>query len=200
MTLPTREERLELWKFAYARASFVDAAIFLDELFAANYPLGSPMRKAISIAVTTVYARPFKQRSAVRLPDDIVPQRHKATHDSIIEIRDKSIAHRDIDGPITDLGLLLNQVQFAIRNSTVYVDTISPIFSDEKAHEVHALVKELISKMDYHVNKYMVRFFVGSGTPDGTYEMSLEPSLEQWLKRLPMQSNQATRTTSTRED
>ncbi len=181
--MPTQDERLELWKFAYARASFVDADMFLDELFAANLPLGHPVRKAISIAVTTAYARPFKQRSTVRLSEDVVPAPHKETHESIIEIRDKSIAHRDVDGPIADFGLL-NQVRFAIRDSAVYVDTISPILPDDKARQVQALVKELIPKMQYHVNKYLKRFFTGSGTVDGTYEMSLEPSPEKWLRKL----------------
>ena len=183
MTIPTRNERLELWKFAYARASFIDADMFLDELFTSRLPLEHPGRKAISVAVTTAYARPFKQRPPVRLSEDLVPPRHKDTHDSIIEIRDKSVAHRDVDGPIADFGLL-NQVRFAVRDSTVFVDTISPILPDDKARQVQALVKELIPKMQYHVNKYIKKFFTGSGTSDGMYEMSLEPSPDRWLRRL----------------
>jgi hypothetical protein len=56
----------------------------------------------LSVAIVTLSARPFKQRKAVRLTEDIVPAESRGTHDDVIEIRDKSIAHRDLDAPVAD--------------------------------------------------------------------------------------------------
>ncbi|MDD4869750.1 MAG: hypothetical protein PHR77_04255, partial [Kiritimatiellae bacterium] len=114
MNTPTQTDRFEFWKFAYARAAFVDAKIFAEELLASGSALHSATRKAFSIAIATAYARPFKQRSVVRLSEDIVPAEHRETHDGVIEIRDKVVAHRDVDGPIAEDFGLLNQLRITI--------------------------------------------------------------------------------------
>lgn len=99
MTIPSRQERLEFWKHAYAWQSFMDAKDFSERLLSLNLPLDDLIRKSLSISILTTYCRPFKQRAQVRLSDDLVPGAHRVTHNSAIEMRDKVVAHRDTDGP-----------------------------------------------------------------------------------------------------
>ena len=183
MNTPTQDDRLEFWKFSYARSAFVDAQIFAEELLASGAPLHSTMRKAFSIAIATAYSRPFKQRSAVRLPKDIVPAEHRETHDSVIDIRDKVIAHRDVDGPIADDFGLLNQLRITIRNGELIVNTISPTMPDDKAEQVLRLTQCMVKKMDYHINTFVQKLLPSAITSQGTFTLSLEENPSEWLIR-----------------
>lgn len=184
MNTPTQTDRLEFWKFAYARAAFVDVQTFAEELLASGAPLRSTMRKAFSIAIATAYSRPFKQRSAVRLPEGIVPAEHRETHESIIEMRDKVIAHRDVDGPIAEDFGLLNQLCITTRDGMFAVNTISPWMSDDKTQQVLRLAESMVMKMDYHVNKFGQRLFPCVSNSEGTFTLSLEEDPSEWLTRV----------------
>lgn len=183
MNTPDKTIRTEFWKFAYARSSFVDTRIFAEYLLAAGVDMRYPLRRAYSFAITTTYARPFKQRQPVRLSEDLVPAAHKMTHDGIIEIRDKIVAHRDINGPIAEDFGLLNQVQIVLSSGELQVNTISPIMGDDKVREVVPLAAEMEKKMDYHLHKYLNKLKPHIGWHDGRYALSLEDNPEQWLIR-----------------
>jgi hypothetical protein len=182
MTTPTKEDRLEFWKFAYARASFVDAKHFLELLLDPDLEDSSPVRKALSIAASIVYARPFKQRNQVRLPDEIVPKQHKDAHDSVIDIRDTVIAHRDIDAPEADCGPI-NQLRVNVQSRKLTVQTVSPFMSVRNARLVYNLVCEMIKKMNYHIRKHVKRDVMKVTQSDGTYILSLEDDPEEWLRK-----------------
>src|SRR5437667_9256738 len=106
MNFPTKTERVSFWKHSYARSSFIQAREFATLLLRANPLLLSPLRAAATFGVVTAYARPFKQRREVRLSRDVVPRQYRELHDETIEMRDKIIAHRDINGPIAEWGFV----------------------------------------------------------------------------------------------
>jgi hypothetical protein len=94
--IPSKEHRIAFWRDSYARSSFVHAAEFVRAMFHDKIGLYSVERDAFTIAITAAYGRPFKQRKSVRLSEDLIPAEHKETHKSVIEMRDKVIAHRDL--------------------------------------------------------------------------------------------------------
>ena len=69
----------------------------------------SIMRWALTAAIVTAYARPFKQRPEVKLIDDVIPTEFRPLHDEAIVQRDKVIAHRDLDGPVATWGFVTRQ-------------------------------------------------------------------------------------------
>ena len=151
-------------------------------LLGINPPPNSTLRRALSIAIATLYSRPFKQRKSVRLGDDIVPTEFRRTHDDIIEIPDKSIAHRDLDAPVAEWGFI-SQVRVIIESGELTIHTLSPMLENEKAHELIPLLDALIEKMDAvslgFINKYLVQMHAS----DGSYVVSLEDSPATWLLR-----------------
>ena|SRR2546426_11173399 len=179
---PSKAERIAFWQHAYARASFVQARIFTDLLLRITPPMNDTLRRALTIAIVTVYSRPFKQRKAVRLPDDIVPAQFRDTHDSIIEIRDKSIAHRDLDGPVADWGFI-SQLRVTIASGELTIDTISSIFTDEKGHELLPLLDFLIPEMDRRSLAFVNDHLLSLHASDGSYVVSLEDAPDPWLVR-----------------
>lgn len=181
--MPTHEERLAFWKFAYARASFVDARIFLEQILDSHLPLNHPVRKALSIAILTEYGRPFKQRPIVRLSRDVVPMQYHELHDSIIELRDKVVAHRDIDGPISDWGFV-NQLEIAIADRQLEINTRSPVIPDEKAEEMLPLAVFLIAAMDATVNSFVTTHCAPLVNHPGVHVLRLDGHPTEWISRI----------------
>lgn len=183
MTTPTLEQRISFWKCAYARASFVDTQIFLEQLLSCKLTLTHPLRKATSIAVLTTYCRPFKQRAAVRLNEDVVPAQYRDLHNSLLEMRDKVVAHRDLDGPNAEWGFV-SQLEITVSDSEIVIDTNSPVLPDLKAKEILPLCSHLIESMDNSVNKFVAMFRVQFSTEEGVYVLRLDDEGPEWTKKV----------------
>lgn len=69
-----------------------------------------PLHHALWAAFHVFYAKPFKQRPAIRLDAAIVPSSHQNMHTAIITLRDKMFAHSDLQGLDTDQGDPMNAV------------------------------------------------------------------------------------------
>src|SRR5262249_38074239 len=166
MSTPNKAERITFWQHAYARASFVEARINCKWLLETDPPPNSNFRRAVSIAVVTLYSRPFKQRKAVRLSENSVPREFRESHDEIIEIRDKSIAHRDLDAPVAEWGFI-SQVRIEVVSCQWTINTISPFLTNEKARELLPLLDALITKTtavaSAFINKYVLNMRLSDG-------------------------------------
>lgn len=180
MNTPSKAERISFWQHAYARASFVEARLECELLINANPTVNSTFRRALSVAIATLYCRPFKQRKAVRLREDIVPAEFRATHNDMIEIRDKSIAHRDLDAAVADWGFI-SQLRVNIESGELTINTLSPIVANEKVHELLPLLDALIAKMDAASLEFINKYLVQMHAADGSYVVSLDDSPSTWL-------------------
>jgi hypothetical protein len=123
--VPSKAERISFWQHAYARAAFAQADDLSRLLLHENPPFNSNPRLALTAGIVVAYARPFKQRSLVKLSSDVVPAEHRELHNKTIELRDKVIAHRDLDGPIAEWGFI-SQLQVVADDTGVEVNTLSP--------------------------------------------------------------------------
>ena len=176
MPIPSQSERITFWKFAYARASFVLVQLFCKQL------LGRPqdvIRHALSIASMVTYARPFKQRPAVKLSADIVPAEFKEAHNDVIEYRDKVIAHRDLDGPVVPWGIV-SELIVDSDGRGFNLHTVSPMLTDDKARVLIDLTQALIEKAEHEVDRFVRQYFRGV-PPIGAYTVSLEENPSSWL-------------------
>jgi hypothetical protein len=180
--MPPRHERVEFWKHAYARASFIDAQIFLEELLNQKPEPFSPSRKLFTIAILTVYARPFKQRPAVRLEDGVVSAEYRQAHNWAIEHRDKVVAHRDLDAGVTTWGFI-NQLRLVTDEIGFKIYTLSPYMSDEMARDLLALVKMLIRIMDERTEPFIKEWVRTTPRPPGEYVINLKDDVPlNWIE------------------
>jgi len=183
MPPPSRHERIEFWKHAYAWQSFKDAKNFCELLLTRDPPLNDIVRKAFTIAILTTYCRPFKQRPMVRLSDELVPHAHKETHDSAIELRDKVVAHRDTDGPIADWGWV-NQLELEVLDGEVSVHTRSPIIRNQNVRDILALLDELIPMLYTMMCPFSEQHFASLSDQRGTHVLRMDEETSRWTDKL----------------
>jgi len=88
-------------------------------------------------------------------------------------MRDKVVAHRDLDGPATDWGFV-SQLQIFSFGSEVEIHTLSPIISGEMAEEISTLCVTLVNLMAEEMKPCLK--YLKSPLPAGRYVVSLEES------------------------
>lgn len=182
MNPPTTADRMNFWMHCYARASFMQARMFIEKLLELDPPPNDILRRALTAAIIATYCRPFKQRKPVRLSDEVVPSAHRERHDALVEMRDKVVAHRDLDGPVTEWGFV-SQLQVNVHAKGMKIDTLSPIILNDMAKRALPLIDALIDKMDAHANVF-VRDHLQHAIPgDGSYVVSLDDAPQEWLIR-----------------
>jgi len=95
MKLP-ENERKQWWLYCYAVTS-MEKAVDTCEILIAECPDNRHrLFPALSLAVHTFYARPFKKSRRVgQLPDDIVPQSARGIHHWLVHFRDAVFSHTD---------------------------------------------------------------------------------------------------------
>lgn len=180
MSGPSKEERIDFWKHAYARASFIDARSFIGKILELGLTLQDPTRKALTIAALIAYCRPFKQRSVVRLTTEFVSDEYQELHDSAIEMRDKVVAHRDIDGPVADWGFI-SQLVITVDRGEVCIGTRSPIMTDDKARDMLPLLDLLITAMEAKAELFF-EHHLNDLTP-GNCTLNLDDESPHWISR-----------------
>lgn len=186
MTSPTAPlaERLDFWKFQHASITFEEVkklcALIVQQKIESNHPLHLPLM----VALHALYARPFKQKKAVRLSDDIVPKELRQTHDSLIEMRDQIHAHYDFDGPATTSGLRLNKVAVFLHGTQARF-AITPVFPRSKqVVEIGNLAQILATKTFEQAKIIWSLRFGGIQLTEGDFEVNLSKDDDHFLKSL----------------
>lgn len=180
ITPPSAVERLEFWKYAYARSSFVQTRTFIELLIREDPGFNTTLRRALTVAILVTYCRPFKQRKPVKLNRDVVPARYLWVHNEAVELRDKVLAHRDVDGPVADWGFI-SQLRVTIEAPGVVVDTLSPNLNNGTASELASLIHELVDVMEKRTAPLLRRLH-DPIPANGTYTVSLEENPSRWLE------------------
>lgn len=147
--------------------------------------LYSVERDVFSIAITAAYARPFKQKRAVQLSADIVPEKFKETHGAVILMRDKVIAHRDLDGPQAEWGFV-SDLLITVTSGHLELNTISPKITDDLGNKLLSLTSFLIDVLDLKINAFVGKHFGRIVHNQGIYVVGLDENPSDWLfKKMP---------------
>lgn len=98
-------------------------------------------------------------------------------------MRDKVLAHRDLDGPEADWGFL-SQICIRMKSQQITVETISPNISNEKAANIIPLIDILISFTEDAVHKFMSTYLRYLPNEDAHYEIYLKDKDLYWLQKI----------------
>ena len=99
-------------------------------------------------------------------------------------MRDKVVAHRDLDAPVADWGFL-SELRIRRINSELSFETISPSLSDEHAIKILPLIHSLISDMDEHINQFAQTYLLYLPPEDALYTVHLGDVPPHWLQLIP---------------
>jgi hypothetical protein len=174
------KDRIEFWEFQNASITFSEAKQLCDLILKQNIVSGHPLHVSMMTALHILYGRPFKQRTEVKIPEDIVQTNFKDTHDALINMRDKIYAHTDVDGPQTANNDSLNKVGVYIQDGTVRFG-ITMMFPRD-TQRIHDLAKTLSEKTWYHSEKIWQKHFKKEFIPDNHYEVNLSKESDDFLK------------------
>ncbi|MEX2606976.1 MAG: hypothetical protein WD708_06490 [Kiritimatiellia bacterium] len=178
---PSNDEKYEFWKHSFARQSFFDTKIFLEQIIQREDPDESPILKSLTISALICYARPFKHQRRTKLLQDTVPDKFLPLHQEMITLRDRIIAHRDL-GRYEEWAKV-NRLDFHIHKGHIDVNTRSVVMEQLKAREVNELLSELIAKMDTKIAifvqthiEYLARF-------SGIYALRFDQDVD-WIEKM----------------
>jgi hypothetical protein len=184
---PSLEERIMVWKLTYARNCLLQCKEFLTELETGK-SLSKVAIRALSTAAIVTYGQPFtpwyfNQNSRI-IPLEKVspPKNYEASHDELIELRHKVIAHIDgSDGDFiksNDVHLLKDSSGFSLppRQLARFPSRLS----NDAKELCDFYVRHCDREVDILIQKYRG---ILSDLEVGTYKLVLDPSAD-WLKPL----------------
>ena len=161
----------ELWKYAYAWASFKDVIRFAEKALQIYNPDNDLLIKALTYGIITSYARPFKQNKSIELSDSIVNTRNWECHELLIELRDKVISHQDPVTTNTDFGYF-NQVKIHYNGKEDWqFTTVHPRITPRKCEEIIELASDLLAKCDDMIDKLFEAIYSSGKLEHGKYSI-----------------------------
>ncbi|MCC6234282.1 MAG: hypothetical protein IT580_16685 [Verrucomicrobiales bacterium] len=183
---PTPEELRDLWLFAYARTSLLEAIDWIYLMDSA--PSGSHSVDALLAAVVVAYGRPFTKSQLTRsvrkpaLQDVAAPAHLQSTHDVLLILRDKVIGHKDATIPDKHSGtpnmLFVRKEGNDFELSTVVVTELRP----EARKEAMLLCKHFVQYCEEQCRRFLERYGPELGKmSSGVYRVQIDDASPDWI-------------------
>lgn len=174
---PPESDFLTLWKMGYAQESFKYVRTICDFITQHQLDRHSPLHHPLCAAIVVFYARPFKKSNVIgSIPATMVPKAHRYLHDQMLMMRDQVAAHTDADAVNHGLGgLPANNVRVIIKDDGTRLLGIYELkFSPEGISQIRDLVKTLITKTTYHLQRRWQKLGRKVPVAPGEYLMDLK--------------------------
>ena len=150
--------------------------------------LTADWKKTVVSHIVVSYARPFTKsqfttnRREMPLHDDCVPPEKKEIHDTLLEMRNRAVGHKDATA-FSDTAL--NRVLVRAHGSFVDLHTVFPGDIEEQVLlGTIELCKVLISHCESAISPFIRANLGGANRPaEGLYLLSTEEAPASWLKK-----------------
>lgn len=199
MKPPSQDERLQIWRYTYARQSFFEARTAAKLLYddatlscmAKDASVLATLKSALTCQVVIAYVRPFtesrlthmERRGKPLVPAGAVPPLLKKRHQSLMNMRHQAIGHKDATAfpDIPFNKVFVKSLSDSIEIHTAPVGGIEP----RAIREVIRLCERLICYCQDALEPFCRKYMCGAHKPPvGVYVMSTDESPGSWLKRL----------------
>jgi len=181
MKEPSQEDRIQMWRYIYARCSLVEA-MQAAKLLLAHKELPDAIQQAIVCQIVVAYARPFtnsqvtKSKRIKALADDLVPTKFSSIHKEHLEMRDQGVGHKDaIAFPSTPMNrVIVRRDDTGLEFHTVSHYTMLEDGLKQTIELCEYLIQHCVSKLQPYCS-----FF--GGVKNGLYILSIEENPKEWL-------------------
>jgi hypothetical protein len=181
MSTPSQHDRIEIWRYTYARSSLIEARE-AAKLLIAHPEFSDEIKQAIVYQIAIAYARPFTKsqvtdsKRIVPLAGDLVPAEFRQLHDEYLQMRDQTIGHKDA---VAFPSAPLNKVFVSVDDIGFELHTVSPFTMLDTGLQktislCDRLVKCCVSKLRDHCHHF-------AGVRKGIYVLSIEENPAEWL-------------------
>lgn len=175
-------DRIEFWKFQHASITFGEVTLLCDQILKQKINSGHPLHPSLMTALHILYGRPFKQRTEVKLAEEIVPKEYKDMHGALISMRDQIYAHMDVDGLKSTDNNSVNKIGVFIRDGHARFGMTMTFPREAQVEKVRDLTKLLTEKTWFHSEKIWQRHFKSKSVQDNNYEVNLSKDDDTFLK------------------
>ena len=180
MNAPSQHDRIEIWRYTYARSSLVEARE-AAKLLLAHPEFPDELKQAIVCQILVAYARPFTKsqvtdsKRIVSLASELVPDKFQALHKEHLEMRDRGVGHKDA---IAFPSSPMNRVIIRRDETGFELNTVSHYTMLESG------LRQTIELCDYfiqHCVSNLTRYCTSFVTiAKGVYVLSLEENPKEW--------------------
>ena len=181
MSAPLQDDRIEIWRYIYARSSLIEARE-AAKLLLVRRDLSDEVKRAIICQIVVAYARPFTKSQVTDskriqpLAEDIVPVEFQDLHKEHLQMRDRAFGHKDA---VAFPSTTLNRVVVQVDDRGVEFHTISPFtMLDAGLQRTITLCDRLMEHCESKVKPYSQHF---AAVTKGIYVLSLEHNPARWL-------------------
>jgi hypothetical protein len=172
--VPIANRRL-LWKWLFALASFELAERSIDAVLDKPLTEKDLLYAPLTSAALVFYARPFtSSRSAGRLQDSIVPERHRKLHRFVMLARNKIVAHSDADHFLHDVNLPLNQAIYHVNDKGGRFRNTNNTIKSEYLFELVTLMDRLSDLGKEYVNGFRLKYAEEFPIDNGSYLLHIK--------------------------
>ncbi len=134
-----------LYKFAIAYDSFTEISKACEQLITAGTQSIDPVYYVIAAGIVTTYARPFTDNALIgMISPSLVPSEFKWLHKTLIQLRNKAVAHTDASGHLEGHGKM-TEVRFVFDGKSVVNFSSRPILEPVALPAVKTL-SEILAK------------------------------------------------------
>ena len=181
MSIPSHHDRIEIWRYTYARSSLIEARE-AAKLLLAHRELPSEIQEAIVCQIVVAYARPFtksqvtESKRIVPLASDVVPGEFQALHTEHLEMRDRGIGHKDAiafpSSPMNKVIVRRDDTGFELHTVSHYTMLEGGLRQTIKLCD--CLIDHCIAKLTPHCSCFV-------DVKQGVYVLSIEEDPKEWL-------------------
>ncbi len=183
MSIPSQDDRIEIWRYTYARSSLVEAREAAN-LLATHPEFPNEIKQAIVYQIVISYARPFTKsqvtdsKRITPLAGEVVPAEFRQLHDEYLQMRDRTIGHKDA---VAFPAAPLNKVIVLVDDTGFELQTVSAFtMLDTGLQQTISLCDRLIEHCVSKVQAYCHHF---DGIAKGTYLLRTDGNPTEWLSR-----------------
>lgn len=184
---PSINERIDLWRFAYARSSLNETIATASLLLKITRQITLEHRTALVTSLAVTYARPFTKSQVTKtarvqpLHDVPIPPEHAELHKTFMEMRDSVFGHKDATNPLTEHGAL-NHLLLDFSSSGMQPQPLIVVGLDQpQLDETLQLCAKLIARVDKQIRSWVAIHAKLLTGIRGTYMLNLQDDSDTWL-------------------
>ena len=177
-----KELRKELWKQAYAENCFNYVIGYCKHIEENNLKPPTPLYYSLSTSICINYSKPFLNNWGVgRTESLLVPKGLGKMHNTLMALRDKSIAHIDSNSSITSIR---NEITLIIAENNLLFDMSMNTINYEHIDKVLTLASVMRDKAKYWRHKNFTKLKDVCPQSKGTYILNVDDNTDEtFIKR-----------------
>ena len=172
-----KELRIELWKQSYAENCFNYVISFCKHIKENNLNDMTPLYYSLSTSICINYSKPFLNNWGVGKTESlIVPEKYEKLHNTLLALRNKSLAHIDSKSSIASIQ---NRIILIIDENNLFFDMSMNAINYEHIDKILSFVIHMRDKAKYWREKNFAKLKDVCPQHMGKYILNVDNNIDE---------------------